>query len=171
MAAPSHGVSALPITTVANLHRPSDRMFCAKLTPIVLPYGLGLSASELMTNANGIGCIGLLVFMVGSGSLMQALAAAMTHPRLLGYLFIIGISLATAVLCYTQLIQQAGSVVAVGVATLRKVATIILSYVIFPKMLSKIHAVSGLLVLIGILISSHTKRSTNSSSSNNNNNK
>ena len=162
------GVSALPTTgtTVTTLaHRPSDRMVCTKLTPIVLPYGLGLSASELMTNANGIGCIGLLVFMVGSGSLMEAVMAVMSHPRLLGYLFIIGTSLSTAVLCYTQLIQQAGSVVAVAVATLRKVATIVLSYVIFPKVLSKIHAISGLLVLIGILISSHTKRCT---SSNNN---
>lgn len=169
MAAPtSVGVvgTGLPTTAITTtLHRPSDsRMVCSKLTPIVLPYGLGLSASELMTNANGIGCIGLLVFMLGSGSLMEALMASMSHPRLLGYLFIIGLSLATAVLCYTQLIQQAGSVVAVGVATLRKVATIILSYVVFPKMLSKIHAVSGLLVLLGILISSRTKRSTSHSS-------
>lgn len=172
MSASSGGSSALPTTTtVTTLHyRSSVRMICTKLTPIFLPYGLGLSASELMTNANGIGCVGLLVFMVGSGSLKEALLAAMSHPRLLGYLFTIGLALATAVLCYTQLIQQAGSVVAVAVATLRKVATIILSYIIFPKMLSKIHAVSGLLVLMGILISSHSKRPNHQHSSNSSSN-
>lgn len=154
MAPPVVGVAALPTTT---LHHHSDD-FCTKLTRILFPGGLSLSASELMTNANGIGCIGLLLFMAVSGSLTEALAAALLHPRLLVYLLIIGIALATAVLCYTRLIQQAGSVVAVAVATLRKVATVILSYIVYPKILSKIHALSGLLVLVGILINSHSKQ-------------
>ncbi len=154
MTPPVAGVAALPTTT---LHNHTDNL-CAKLSPIFLPSGLSLSASELMTNANGIGCIGLLLFMVISGSLTEALAAALLHPRLFVYLLIIGLALATAVLCYTRLIQQAGSVAAVAVATLRKVATVILSYVVYPKILSKIHALSGLLVLSGILISSHSKQ-------------
>ena len=120
--------------------------------------GLGLSAPALMTNANGVGCMGLLMFMTISGSLVEAVGAAMAHPFLLGYLTVIGLALATAVLSYTRLIQESGSVVAVGVATLRKVATVVLSYIVYPKAISMIHVFSGFLVLGGILLSSYSKQ-------------
>ena len=42
--------------------------------------------------------------------------------------FLLGI----AVLAYTILIREAGSVVAVAIATARKVLTLTLSYVVFP---------------------------------------
>jgi drug/metabolite transporter (DMT)-like permease len=120
--------------------------------------GLGLSADALMTNANGIGCIGLVVVMTFNGSLWEAIRATMVHPLLLVYLMVIGMALATAVWCYTRLIQQAGSVVAVAVATLRKVVTVVLSYIIYPKTMTMIHAASGVLVLGGILLSSYSKQ-------------
>ena len=166
MAPPAAGVAALPTSTVHKQHGTStihNSIFsrCSKVSTLFLPAngdGLGLSASELMTNANGIGCIGLLLFMTVSGSLMEALSAAALHFRLLVYLVVIGVSLATAVLCYTRLVQEAGSVVAVAVATLRKVGTVVLSYIVYPKVLSKIHAISAFLVLAGILISTYAKQ-------------
>ena len=42
--------------------------------------------------------------------------------------------------------------VAVAVATLREVATVILSYIVYPKVFSMMHAVSAVLVLGGILL-------------------
>lgn len=166
MAPPATGVAALPTTTLHNHHHHHGASSSAthrinKLSTMFLPPhggGLGLSASELMTNANGIGCIGLLLFMTISGSLMDALTTALSHPRLLAYLVVIGMALATGVFCYTRLIKQAGSVVAVAVATLRKVATVVLSYMVYPKVLSQIHAVSAFLVLAGILISTFSKQ-------------
>jgi drug/metabolite transporter (DMT)-like permease len=120
--------------------------------------GLGLSANALMTNANGIGCIGLVVVMTINGSLWEAIRATMVHLLLLVYLMVIGMALATAVWCYTRLIQKAGSVVAVAVATLRKVVTVVLSYIIYPKTMTMVHVASGVLVLGGIVLSSYSKQ-------------
>ena len=74
-----------------------------------------------------------------------------------------GLGLATAVLAYTKLIQVTDSVVAVQVATLRKVATVVLSYIVFPKPWLWIHVVgAGDLVLAGIVLGAYAKeRNTN----------
>lgn len=145
--------TALPSTSVVE-SSPTHK----KLSSLFYPAqgGLGLSASALMTNANGVGCVGLILFMGLSGSLFEAINAATTHPFLLAYLAVIGMALATAVLCYTRLIQESGSVAAVAVSTLRKVATVILSYVVYPKSISMLHVISGFLVLGGILLSSYS---------------
>jgi solute carrier family 35 (adenosine 3'-phospho 5'-phosphosulfate transporter), member B3 len=66
--------------------------------------------------------------------------------------------LSTAVLAYTRLIQASGSVVAVAVSTLRKVVTVTLSYIVFPKQLLTIHVVSGVAVLGGIVLSSYSSK-------------
>lgn len=88
----------------------------------------------------------------------QTLGAVMTRPLLLGSLIVVGMSLAMAVFAYTRLIKESGSVVAVAVATIRKVVTVILSYLVYPKVFSSIHAVSALLVILGILLSSCPKQ-------------
>ena len=121
-------------------------------------HSVGLTAEELMVNVNAVGFIGLLVSMAVSGHLLQVIGTCMTHPRLLVYLVMVGVGLSTAVLAYTRLIQESGSVVAVGVATLRKVATVILSYLLFPKPLLGIHIGSGFLVLGGMILSSVAKQ-------------
>ena len=102
----------------------------------------------------GIGTALLVVYMTASGSLAAAGRATASRPLLLVYLFAVGVGLGTAVLAYTRLIQVSGPVVAVGVATLRKVATVVLSYVIFPdKPLTSLHKATGLLVLAGLVLS------------------
>jgi adenosine 3'-phospho 5'-phosphosulfate transporter B3 len=159
MAEPSTG-----LPTKSDLGNQSPALF-NKLSSLFLPSqggGLGLSASALMINANGIGSIGLLVFMMLSGSLFEAIGATMAHPLLLVYLTVIGVALSTAVLFYTRLIRESGSVVAVAVSTLRKVATVILSYVVYPKALSMVHLASALLVLGGILLSTYSRQRSTS---------
>lgn len=64
----------------------------------------------------------------------------------------IGLSLGLAVNCYTNLIKVSGSVLAVAVATIRKIVTILLSYLIFPKLLSIQQMFGAVAVTIGILI-------------------
>jgi len=61
--------------------------------------------------------------------------------------------LGTAVLAYTELIRRSGPAVAVAVATLRKVVTILLSYIIFPKPMTGLHAISAGLVVSGLGLS------------------
>lgn len=116
-----------------------------------------LTAAELMVNTNAVGFIGLLFYTQMAGHLVPAITAFIQHPRLVVYLTFVGMGLGCAVLAYTRLIKASGSVVAVAVATLRKVVTMVLSYLVFPKPFSRIHVLSGLLVLAGIFLSTHAK--------------
>ena len=118
----------------------------------------GLSAQAVMINTNAVGFAILLFYMIVSGSLSDAVSTAMFHPKLLLYLTSVGLGLSSAVLAYTTLIKSTGPVVAVTVATLRKVATIMLSYIMFPKAISGIHVISGLTVLVGVLLSTFCRR-------------
>jgi drug/metabolite transporter (DMT)-like permease len=154
MAPPAY--SSLPTSETASPPKASPSC-CIKSAGSSEGGGLGLTAAELMANVNGVGFIGLLVCMLGSGSLLSTFQTAASSPMLLFYLTSIGLGLSTAVLAYNKLIKSAGSVVAVAVATLRKVATILLSYIIFPKAVLSIHIISGLLVLCGIVLSSYTR--------------
>jgi drug/metabolite transporter (DMT)-like permease len=139
-------------TTSSNNNTTKSRFDVCSL---VLPQGgggLGLGASTLMSNTNFVGCIGVLLFMTVTHHIHDAIGVALVRPYLLVNLVLIGISLSTAVFAHIRLIKESGAVVAVGVATLREVATVILSYVVYPKVFSLLHAVSALLVLGGILL-------------------
>lgn len=111
-----------------------------------------------MVNVNAFGFAGLTLYMIVSGSLASSIRVALADPTLLLYLSLVGAGLSTAVLAYTRLIRGAGSVAAVAVATLRKVATVVLSYVIFPKPLLPVHVLSGLLVLGGVGLNVYARR-------------
>ena len=120
-----------------------------------------LSATELMINTNAVGLAAVLIYMIVTGELSSTIQTCTEHPKLALYLFLVGLCLATAVLAYTKLIQVTDSVVAVTVATLRKVVTMVLSYVVFPKPLLRIHVLSGLSVLAGIWLGFHAKKENN----------
>jgi adenosine 3'-phospho 5'-phosphosulfate transporter B3 len=156
---PSHATYQHGSTPSIPINARSWKGFFHQLSHLILPPGgTGVTASVLMTNANAVGCIGVFMYMSLSGLLADAAGVAVTNPRLAGYLTLIGVSLSTAVFAYTRLIKEAGSVVAVGVATLRKVVTVVLSYIFFPKRFSRLHFLSSLLVLSGILLSSYAKQ-------------
>ena len=158
------GYSALPTTangeTSLDSTRPqTPKSFCARFAGgSANGGGLGLTAAELMVNLNAVVVIGLLTYMLLTGSLFEVIKTSIESPLLLGYLAMIGVGLSTAVLAYTQLIKSASSVVAVAVGTLRKVATVVLSYIVFPKPLLPIHIWSGMLVLAGVLLHSYSKK-------------
>ena len=56
------------------------------------------------------------------------------------------------VACYMRLVSQHSGVIAITVTTARKVLTVILSFAIFPKPFHWGYAVSGLMILAGIMI-------------------
>jgi solute carrier family 35 (adenosine 3'-phospho 5'-phosphosulfate transporter), member B3 len=121
----------------------------------------GVSADELMVNTNTVGFGILLFYMIITGHMQEFLATCTIQPILLLFLLTVGTCLSVAVYAYTRLIQESGSVFAVSVATLRKVATVVLSFVLFPKPLRFIHIGSGFLVLGGILLSSSAPKNRN----------
>ena len=112
----------------------------------------GISAHGLMFNVNTIGFMCIFIYMLFSGTIAAFIPICIEHPRLLMYCIMLGLCLAIAVLAYTKLIKASGSVLAVTVATMRKVITVVLSYVIFPKPLLRMHVLSGLLVLTGVFV-------------------
>jgi len=118
----------------------------------------GLSAPAVMVNVNTIGFVGISLYMLIDGSLLETTRSAYTDPTLLIFLNIVGLSLATAVLAYTRLIKASNSVTAVTVSTFRKIVTISLSYIVFPKPLNQMHIISGAFVLGGVLINSFCKK-------------
>ena len=140
--------SKLPQTVTDSSHNSNQKMSYANE---------GLSAHAIMINVNVIGFSALLVYMIVSGSLLNTIQVSIENPHLLFYLTCVGLCLSTAVLAYTKLIKSSGSVIAVAVSTLRKVTTVMLSYIVFPKPINQIHLVSGVCVLIGIIISSFCK--------------
>lgn len=118
----------------------------------------GLSAPAVMINVNAVGFVGVSLFMLANGSFLDAGYSTVTNPDLLVYLNLIGLGLSTAVLAYTKLIKASNSVTAVTVATVRKVATILLSYIVFPKPIHTMHVISGFFVLGGIMMNSYSSR-------------
>jgi len=128
-----------------------------EFTPPTTP-SLPLSPAELMVNVNAIGFSVLLCYMVFTGHLWIAVRTSTEHPRLALYFAMVGMGLSIAVLAYTKLIQASGSVVAVAVSTLRKVVTVVLSYLVFPKPLLFVHLVSGVAVLGGVVLSDYNSK-------------
>jgi adenosine 3'-phospho 5'-phosphosulfate transporter B3 len=123
-----------------------------------------LSADQLMANTNAVGAACALAWIVASGGAPGAARALAAQPALLAHLGAIGASLAVAVMAYTRLIEQSGSVVAVTVATLRKVATMACSYLLFPKPFPRQHAWASAAVLGGVVLSTWTKHGRSSAS-------
>jgi len=111
-----------------------------------------ITVEELMMRTNIIGCLAVILFMIVSNDMSVAIASCVTNPRLLIYFCTVGCTIGISVRCYTGIVGNSGSVTAVAVATLRKVATVVISYVIFPKPIEATHIVAGLVVILGILL-------------------
>eukprot|EP00986_Skeletonema_menzelii_P010798 scaffold5399_cov147-Skeletonema_menzelii.AAC.4 len=117
----------------------------------------GLSSASLMVNTNSIGFCLLFLSTIISSQLLPIVTFMAVHPHFLLLHLVVGSGLGTAVLAYTELIKRSGPAFAVAVATLRKVVTVFLSYIIFPKAMHT-HFASSCLVLAGIVVGFIGKR-------------
>ena len=140
--------------------------FCDALVPNIQQDMMKLNntpAEELMVNTNVVGLVCATCYMIVTGDFTQLVKIGKESPELLANLSGIGCSLAVAVMCYTTLIKKAGSVAAVSIGTIRKIVTIGLSYILFPKELLPIHMVSSVCVVIGIVLEACKKHKGNTS--------
>lgn len=112
-----------------------------------------ISADEVMINTNFMGLILILAYLSFSGDIQQILHGSVPVVFFL-HVLSIGLCLGCAVTCYTQIIKQSGSVIAVTVATVRKIATILLSYIVFPKHIAVAHIIGASAVIAGIVLES-----------------
>ena len=116
----------------------------------------GLRADQLVANTNVVAAAAAAAYLVATVDLPR-LCAAMS-AQLACALAVVGMCLGVSVLAYTRFIECSSASTAVTVATLRKVLTVLLSYVFFPKPLLKRHVLSGAAVLAGIALAKAARR-------------
>lgn len=117
----------------------------------------GHSPESMMIKVNVIGIAFSLGCAVISGHVAEYISFLSAEPKLLGLLFSLAALLGVGIWCYTKLIEQVGSVSTVAVSTLRKVVTIILSYMWFPKPFDAQQGGSLMLVLTGMVLQVYSK--------------
>lgn len=119
----------------------------------------GISSQALLVNTNSIGfTLLVLSTILVNRSFLSIISFLVTHPHFLILHVSVGMGLGTAVLAYTELIRRSGPAVAVAVATLRKVVTILLSYIIFPKPMTGVHVISAGLIVSGLGLSYYGRK-------------
>lgn len=109
--------------------------------------------SELMARTNAVGAVAGVISVALSGEASSVVEYAGSRPDLWLLILGIGLSLAGSVLCYTDLVARAGSVFAVGIATLRKSASLLLSYLLFPgKSFDSFRQLGIICIALGLLL-------------------
>eukprot|EP00928_Gymnodinium_smaydae_P028668 TRINITY_DN2180_c0_g2_i1.p2 TRINITY_DN2180_c0_g2~~TRINITY_DN2180_c0_g2_i1.p2 ORF type:complete len:214 (-),score=32.08 TRINITY_DN2180_c0_g2_i1:120-761(-) len=113
---------------------------------------LGVPPMVMMFRLNMCGILVSAATIVGSGYSSDALSLLERQPDAFAYVAAVGACLSVGVWANTRLLLEAGAVLMVSVATLRKVMTIILSYCIFKKEIQTSHVLCALVVLLGLVI-------------------
>jgi len=111
----------------------------------------GVPPLALMLRQNFVCLLGSL--LVTSTTTDAGLPTRMLqHPHILYFAVAVGLITAVAVWAATHLVHEAGSVVYVGMSTLRKVLTLVLSYIIFPKPFGRLQLAAVIMVFAGLLL-------------------
>eukprot|EP00421_Protoceratium_reticulatum_P023832 CAMPEP_0168475864 /NCGR_PEP_ID=MMETSP0228-20121227/61588_1 /TAXON_ID=133427 /ORGANISM="Protoceratium reticulatum, Strain CCCM 535 (=CCMP 1889)" /LENGTH=176 /DNA_ID=CAMNT_0008491959 /DNA_START=13 /DNA_END=540 /DNA_ORIENTATION=- len=92
----------------------------------------GVSPDTLTFRVNAIGAIAGGTLLLASGDVWRLGAYAQETPAVLPLLLASGMLFSFSIMSYTRLIDEAGSVFTVGVSTLRKSLTVLLSFLLFP---------------------------------------
>jgi len=91
------------------------------------------------------------------GELFDALAFCSNNPFIVFNLFFYSLLLYIGIKALLSIVQHYGVIAAVMIANFRKLCTMSLSFLMFPKTVSINHLIGGALVLTGVLLSSHVK--------------
>lgn len=112
-------------------------------------------AAEAMAWTNLLGGTVSFAVMLATGEIARALAW-FSSPAILipmgGQLLMLGLSTYLSVSCYMVLVKHYGGAMTVLLATVRKIVTITISFVIFKKPFNWIYGMAGCSVLAGMAI-------------------
>eukprot|EP00045_Choanoeca_perplexa_P003887 m.34174 g.34174 ORF g.34174 m.34174 type:complete len:314 (+) comp12278_c0_seq1:379-1320(+) len=120
----------------------------------------GTSNTEMIHYSYLVGSVYLLVFCAATGELVDGLVYFNSVPIMESY----GLVLAFSVLGYCglglvlTLIRKYGALAAVTVTNLRKVFSIIISFIVFPKPFNSQYIFGGFLVAIGVALQVYSKQ-------------
>lgn len=94
-------------------------------------YNASLSETLLFTNLFAAGCC--FVKLIVAGELLPAMRACAEDPNLYWMFIVRALIVYLGVLCFVSLIKTFGVVFATGVTTVRKILTVLMSFIVFPK--------------------------------------
>eukprot|EP00811_Abedinium_folium_P036530 NODE_9230_length_1438_cov_4.208238.p1 GENE.NODE_9230_length_1438_cov_4.208238~~NODE_9230_length_1438_cov_4.208238.p1 ORF type:complete len:411 (+),score=88.61 NODE_9230_length_1438_cov_4.208238:39-1235(+) len=114
----------------------------------------GAQPHVMIFRQNAVAVVVCILLLALTGRLPASLSFCIEEPLLLAYLSGVGFTTGCGVWAYTQLLNEEGSVAAVGISTLRKLVTVLLSYAIFPKPLTYLQAFSCLVAAAGLVLAS-----------------
>jgi adenosine 3'-phospho 5'-phosphosulfate transporter B3 len=106
--------------------------------------------SEMTLWSHGVGSVVLLLICICTGELLPGVSWLMNNGDQLLWIVLFGCCGFCGVTSVFLLIQEHGVVIAVTVTSARKAATILFSYMIFPKPISLVHVLASLLFFTGV---------------------
>lgn len=119
---------------------------CDSISPVVqekLMRGLDVHPAEMMLRVNGMALVALAPWWLLDGTELAMLRTTPGVPMMLLLLSLYGLTSFLGVSFMLAMIDVWGSATGVAIGTLRKLVTIIVSFVAFPKPLSPLFAVAG----------------------------
>jgi drug/metabolite transporter (DMT)-like permease len=117
-----------------------------------------VQTSEMIFVSNAIMCIVLLGYTIYSRELMEAWDYCIHHWDASFVLIMQGICAYLGLQCYLAIIRDHGGVAAVVFANGRKIATIVLSFMLFAKPFNSRHFVGLVLVFVGVYLGYVSKK-------------
>lgn len=133
---------------------------CDAVSPVIQEFLLrqaSVPPPVLMVSTNGLALLGVSTAWLWNREWQQWNAAASQmggHDRFAAVLTAYGLCSYLGIAFLLLLISTWGSAIGVAVTTLRKVVTVVLSFVAFPKQLNWQFAASGVAVLASIVLTS-----------------
>lgn len=117
-------------------------------------FQLGSSRMEVTYYTNVFTLIAMTAMTLLSGDLFGLISFARNNTVLQAYMFIYTFIASIAISLHMTVVKKFGGVAAVVLATGRKGMTLVLSFLLFPKMFSWFYVVGATLVLGGLLVQS-----------------
>ncbi|XP_067118142.1 adenosine 3'-phospho 5'-phosphosulfate transporter 2 isoform X2 [Centruroides vittatus] len=188
------GSIGLSNTSVGYLNYPTQVVFkCCKLIPVliggiiiqgVVLISLALVADAIIGNVQekvlkqyhtsnnemvlysySIGCIYIFLILIAIGQLGPATEVCIKYPiETFGYGTLFSLAGYCGIQVVLDLIKTCGAFVAVTITTCRKAVTIILSFLLFSKPFRFQYIWSGVIITVGIYLSSYSKHKSSISS-------
>ncbi len=111
-----------------------------------------------MLYGNGFGFGFVLHITLAAAELGPACRYFASSPLAAALLLLRSLAFYAGALLYTKLLKEFGAVTAVGVTTVRKILTVALSFLVFPKPWSAMYGWGGAAFVLAVTLEYHARR-------------
>jgi drug/metabolite transporter (DMT)-like permease len=124
----------------------------------------------VMTLTNFIATVCMFILITITGELFIIIPYVAENPVILFFISFYGTSTFIGIFAYMCMVKEVGGVGTALVSTLRKVCTVVLSFILQGRPFSWGYAVGGLMIVVSLLLEKVFRKNNNSNSNNNSNN-